>query len=61
MSKTQFFEYFKKKKLSSNDNAENSVTKVVTPVTQNISNAEVSFVSRVLKPSYARWRHTPSY
>ena len=54
MSKTQFFEYFKKKKLSSNDNAENSVTKVVTPVTQNISNAEVSFVSRVLKPSYAR-------
>ena len=61
MSKTQFFEYFKKKKLSSNDNAENSVTKVVTPVTQNISNAEVSFVSRVMKSSYARWRHTPSY
>ena len=54
MSKTQFFEYFKKNKLSSNDNAENSVTKVVTPVTQNISNAEVSFVSRVMKSSYAR-------
>ena len=61
MSKTRFFEYFKKKKLSSNDNAENSVTKVVTPVTQNISNAEVSFVSRVMKSNYARWRHTPSY
>ena len=42
MNKTQFLEYFKKKKLSSSYDTENSVTNVVTSATQNISNAELS-------------------
>ena len=41
MNKTQFLEYFKKKKLSSNDYTEITV-KVVTSTTQNVSNAELS-------------------
>ena len=42
MNKTQFLEYFKKRKLSSSYDTENSVTNVVTFATQNISNAELS-------------------
>ena len=44
MNKTQFLEYFKNNKLSSSDNTEITVTKVVTSATQIISNAELSLV-----------------
>ena len=44
MNKTQFLEYFKKNKLSSSDNTEITVTKVVTSATQIISDAELSLV-----------------
>ena len=44
MNKTQFLEYFKNNKLSSSDNTEITVTKVVASATQIISNAELSLV-----------------
>ena len=54
MNKTQFLEYFKKKS-SSNDGTEITVSKVVTSATQNISNAELSLVEdeieKPVKPS----------
>ena len=54
MNKTQFLEYFKKKKLSSSYDTENSVTNVVTSATQNISNAELSPVEDEIENSAKR-------
>ena len=54
MNKTQFLKYFKKKKLSSNDDTEITVTKVTTSATQNISNAELYPVEDEIKKSVKR-------
>ena len=54
MNQTQFLEYFKKKKLSSNDDIEITVTKVITFANQNISNAELSLVEDEIEKSVKR-------
>ena len=54
MNQTQFLEYFKKKKLSSNDDIEITVTKVITSANQNISNAELSLVEDEIEKSVKR-------
>ena len=51
---SKFLEYFKKKKFSSNDDTEITVTKVVTSATQNISNAELSFIEYKIEKSVKR-------
>ena len=54
MNKKQIFGEFKKKKLSSSYDTENSVTNVVTFATQNISNAELSPVEDEIENSVKR-------
>ena len=54
MNKTQFLEYFKKNKLSSSDNTEITVTKVVTSATQIISNAEYLLSKTKSKSEYQK-------
>ena len=54
MNKTRFLDYFKKKKFSSNDNIEITVTKVVTSTTQNTSNAELSLFEEEIEKSSKR-------
>ena len=54
MNQTQFLEYFKKKKLSSNDDIEITVTKVITSANQNISNVELSLVEDEIEKSVKR-------
>ena len=54
MNKTQFLKYFKKNKLSSNDDTEITVTKVTTSATQNISKAELYPVDDEIKKSVKR-------
>ena len=51
INKTQFLDYCKKKKLSSNDDTKITVTKVVTSSTQTISNAELSLVKEEIEKS----------
>ena len=54
MDKTEVFEYFKKKKLSSNDDTEITVTKGGTYATQNIPHAELSFADDKIEKSVKR-------
>ena len=54
VNKTQFLEYLKKKKYSSNDDTEITATKIAISGTQTISIAELSLVEDEIKKSVKR-------
>ena len=49
MSKEKFLHYFKKKENTSEDNEDITITIVVTSVTKDITNAELSFATEEIK------------
>ena len=54
MNKEKFLRYFKKKENTSENNEDVTVTNVVTSVTKDITNAELSFAANEIKKSHSR-------
>ena len=53
MNKEKFLRYFKKKENTSENNEDVTVTNVVTSVTKDITNAELSFAANEIKKSHS--------